>query len=112
MKACIIENNVVTNVIEVADEATANQLGATDLGPYPVIGDEVVNNSIPEMDARIQANTEGQVRATRNNLLIETDWWAVSDRTMTADETAYRQALRDLPEQEGFPNNVTYPTKP
>ncbi len=51
-------------------------------------------------------------RIKRNTLLAETDWWAVSDRTMTQAETDYRQALRDVPEQEGFPVNITWPTKP
>ena len=51
-------------------------------------------------------------RVKRNELLAETDWWAVADRTMTQAETDYRQALRDVPEQAGFPENVTWPTKP
>ena len=52
------------------------------------------------------------VRKERDELLTETDWWAVSDRTMTQAETDYRQALRDVPGQSGFPQNVTWPTKP
>ena len=52
------------------------------------------------------------VRGERNALLAETDWWAVSDRTMTQAEIDYRQALRDVPAQAGFPDNVTWPTKP
>lgn len=50
-------------------------------------------------------------RQERNRLLAETDWWAVSDRTMTVEQTSYRQALRDITAQAGFPN-VTWPTKP
>ena len=56
--------------------------------------------------------TENGIRSQRNALLAETDWWAVSDRTMTQAETDYRQALRDVPAQAGFPENVTWPTKP
>lgn len=52
------------------------------------------------------------VRQKRNALLAETDWWAVADRTMTQAEIDYRQALRDVPTQAGFPDNVTWPTKP
>ena len=51
-------------------------------------------------------------RNKRDRLLTETDWWAVSDRTMTQAETDYRQALRDVPQQEGFPTDITWPTKP
>ena len=51
-------------------------------------------------------------RSRRDRLIAETDWWATSDRTMTDAQTAYRQALRDVPEQSGFPNDITWPTKP
>jgi len=55
---------------------------------------------------------EKLVRKHRNILLAETDWWAVQDRTMTQAEIDYRQALRDVPAQAGFPENITWPTKP
>lgn len=48
----------------------------------------------------------------RAKLLADTDWWALSDHTMTAEQTAYRQALRDIPDQAGFPHTITWPTKP
>ena len=56
-----------------------------------------------------------ELRDKRNRLLSETDWWGTSDNTMTADQTKYRQDLRDLP--SGLDTvekvaNVTYPTKP
>tara|TARA_R100000995_G_C3435618_1_gene100686 strand:+ start:162 stop:437 length:276 start_codon:yes stop_codon:yes gene_type:complete len=50
-------------------------------------------------------------RLERNALLVETDWMACSDYTMTDAWKTYRQALRDLPAQSGFPN-VDFPTKP
>ena len=51
-------------------------------------------------------------RSNRNVLLAETDVWALSDRTMTDAQTAYRQALRDVTGQAGFPADITWPTKP
>tara|TARA_B110000971_G_scaffold38463_1_gene37293 strand:+ start:837 stop:1034 length:198 start_codon:yes stop_codon:yes gene_type:complete len=51
-------------------------------------------------------------RLDRDKRLAETDVWALSDRTMTAEQTAYRQALRDISSQDGFPENITWPTKP
>jgi len=51
-------------------------------------------------------------RDERDSLLAATDVWALSDRTMTAEQTAYRQALRDIPDQAGFPTDITWPTKP
>ncbi len=53
-----------------------------------------------------------QVRSKRDDLLTETDWWAVQDRTMTQAEVDYRQALRDITDQASFPTDITWPTKP
>ena len=52
------------------------------------------------------------VRAKRNDLLSQTDTWGLADYPATADELAYRQALRDITAQSGFPTDVTWPTKP
>lgn len=51
------------------------------------------------------------VRAKRNKLLAQSDVYALSDR-ITVDWTTYRQALRDITGQAGFPYSVTWPTKP
>ena len=53
-------------------------------------------------------------RHYRDNLLSETDVWALSDRTMTAEQTAYRQALRDITSHSNWPNlsDDDWPTKP
>lgn len=53
-----------------------------------------------------------QAREERNNLLAQTDWRAVSDLTLDSDWTTYRQALRDVPTQVGFPTSITWPIKP
>ena len=53
-----------------------------------------------------------EIRAKRNSLLAETDYLALSDTTLSSDMATYRQALRDVTSQEGFPTNVTWPTKP
>ena len=52
------------------------------------------------------------VREKRDAKLAETDWMANSDVTMASAWTTYRQGLRDVPAQSGFPNSVTWPTKP
>ena len=52
-----------------------------------------------------------EVRGTRDDLLKETDWYALSDVTMSSDMTTYRQALRDLPANVDL-SDITYPTKP
>ena len=52
------------------------------------------------------------LREERNRRLAETDWWASSDLTMTSAQTAYRQALRDIPASATSLDDVTWPTKP
>lgn len=59
-----------------------------------------------------EADAEENVRAERDRLLRETDEYALSDRTMTSEMTSYRQALRDVPTQSGFPFSVVWPTNP
>lgn len=52
------------------------------------------------------------LRAERDRLIAATDWWASSDLTMTAEQTAYRQALRDITDNATSLDDVTWPTKP
>ena len=53
-------------------------------------------------------------RTKRDTLLAETDWMALSDVTMTAEMTTYRQALRDITTHANWPNldEADWPTKP
>lgn len=62
--------------------------------------------SLPEEEAA------QRVRNHRDSLLRRTDWTALSDVTMSTEMSTYRQALRDITTQEGFPYDVTWPSKP
>jgi inorganic pyrophosphatase len=68
-----------------------------------------------ELDAALAA----EVRADRDGRLTEVDAvagnalrWAALDADTQTEWAAYRQALLDVPQQVGFPNTVTWPTKP
>ena len=64
-------------------------------------------------DAGSDTRKAAEVRAERSAKLAATDWTQITDAT--ADKTAwatYRQALRDISAQSGFPNNVTWPDAP
>ena len=73
-------------------------------------------------DVEEQAYRDGQLdrdlfslREKRNRLLAETDFYALSDVTMSDAMEAYRQDLRDLPSGLDTVDkvaNVTWPTKP
>lgn len=56
--------------------------------------------------------TEQEIRQKRNQLLAETDWMALKDTIMTVDWLQYRQALRDITNQDGYPDDIIWPTKP
>ena len=61
------------------------------------------------------ARALADMRTRRTRLLAETDFYALSDVTMSSDMTTYRQALRDLPSGLSTVddvNTVTWPTKP
>lgn len=64
------------------------------------------------VDNRPQSVAESLIRERREKLLAATDWMALSDVTMSAEMTTYRQALRDISSQSGFPYSVTWPTDP
>ena len=52
------------------------------------------------------------LRAERNARLAETDYFALSDSTLTDEMRTYRQALRDLPANTADPANPVWPVKP
>lgn len=78
--------------------------------------DPELRDGVWVQDWQIGAPSSGvkaeNIRSKRNELLAETDWWAVQDRTMSQAEVDYRQALRDITDQESFPDGVDWPTKP
>jgi len=80
---------------------------STDI-PQPTdveIQDEI-NRLIAEQPAK-------EARTQRDALLSQSDWTQVPDAPVDQQAWAeYRQALRDLPQQAGFPTEITWPAKP
>ena len=64
--------------------------------------------------ATLDAKTATANRKKRDELIAETDYLALSDNTLTAEMTTYRQALRDITSHANWPNLVDadWPTKP
>lgn len=54
------------------------------------------------------------IRQERNLLLAATDWTQAADVPQAVKDkyAMYRQALRDVPQQSGFPDNIQWPTQP
>lgn len=73
--------------------------------------------SVADLDAEGIAAKDAEqaksVREQRNQKLKDTDWTQVTDAPVDqAAWAAYRQALRDVPSQQGFPWDVQWPTQP
>lgn len=66
--------------------------------------------------AELLAQKEASIRSTRDYYLQLTDYLIVSDCPISEENkqlvVTYRQALRDLPESEGFPETVEWPEPP
>jgi len=65
----------------------------------------------PDFQADPVAASAKKVRADRDALLAASDHMALADR-ITDEWRTYRQALRDVPAQAGFPTSVTWPSEP
>ena len=86
------------------------------LSSADVIPEEGVSlETLPDIDdaitQRILETAWTRVRDDRDTRIALTDVWALPDRTMTAEQIAYRQALRDITNQSD-PNDIVWPTKP
>ncbi len=112
MRAHLIVDGVVTNTIEVDSldfmpglvEATEGGIG------WLYDGKTFSAPPVPQVSEAKQANS---VRVLRTEKLKECDWTQVIDAPVNQEEWAtYRQALRDITTQEGFPTTIVWPDKP
>lgn len=103
-----------------------------DYGVYPVVDAEIpvydknthrAERSVSEVDGQwkaswtveplLQGDAESNVRAIRDQKLSDSDWTQLSDSPRDKVVWAnYRQQLRDLPSQPGFPFTIDWPTPP
>jgi len=74
----------------------------------------VVNGKIDTISYHPQSGWEqvAAARSRRDSMLEQTDWRALPDAPGRDAWLSYRQALRDVPQQAGFPHNVVWPIKP
>ena len=78
--------------------------------------DALVFYSLPLGSLATDEDLAKEARAERDRLLSATDYLAMPDYPLDEERKAavlaYRQALRDIPEQAGFPRQIDWPTKP
>ena len=114
----IIEDEKVTSVVEWNGDVN---VWSPPEGSTAVVAGDSVGVGATYKDSTFTATAIASIspdanwvalRKTRNDLLTETDWWGVSDRTMTDAQKKYRQDLRDLPSTTSDPEDVIWPNKP
>lgn len=76
----------------------------------------IVSNKTVEEIASYDAAVADRVRAERNQKLSDSDWVVVMNAEagtgVPTEWAAYRQSLRDITDQAGFPHSVNWPVKP
>lgn len=109
-----------SSVILDLDDDGSCQVFAEATGDYAelyaraVSGDfgDVAHYSGPSEDELLR-EAEAVARSLRNRYLTESDWTQVADAPVDQSAwAAYRQALRDVPSQEGFPASIAWPIRP
>ena len=90
------------------EDENGSAIESDNASDFGITWDEV-NVKIQDLAA---AEPLKELRAERDRLIAETDWWASSDLTMTDAQTAYRQALRDITDSATSLDDVTWPTAP
>lgn len=123
------QEGLILNYVQCPDSEVNNQSvsGAAHVIEVPAtkVPDFIMNDvTVDLLTGDVLASTPKQfefdadqamrsIRKKRDKLLASSDWTQVSD--VQVDQSAwaaYRQALRDIPQQEGFPENIVWPTKP
>ena len=96
------------DILEVAATPTMSAGQTMDWGSGSVVGGKWQRFTVRD---KTDAELLAEVRGKRTELLLETDYFALSDVTMSSDMTNYRKALRDLPATVDL-TDIVYPTKP
>ena len=96
------------DILEVAIPPDLTAAQTMDWGSGSVVGGKWQRFTVRD---KTDAELLAEVRGTRDVLLEDTDFYALSDVTMSSDMTNYRKALRDLPATVDL-TDIVYPTKP
>ena len=122
--AYVIENDIVVNLIaadENTDLAAFNAQFVEDFYPLHIgcarkDGQWYYDNGMPVPRLDLLEMRIGMLKDAREELLKRTDWTQLPDSPLSPELkqewAVYRQALRDMPAQPGFPENVNFPAEP
>lgn len=113
--AAINGANIPLDAVEITAEQHAGLLEGQAAGQR-IIADENGFPVLADYPAPTDEQLSSHARTERNALLSACDWTVLSDAPLTEPEKAawieYRQDLRDVPDQAGFPQNIVWPSSP
>lgn len=105
--------------IEYVDSTPHDQVDSSTIPEWVNSCVTIVDQAINDEDnppALTNEELSANVREERKDLLEESDWTQLNDSplndTKKSEWATYRQSLRDIPTQSGFPSSITWPTKP
>jgi len=107
------ENNVVELVENLSFTTPTQKLSTVDA--YVDSGKAYsvkVESTTTEEQTALTTQKWIEIRNLRNNLLKNTDWRASSDLTLSNAWKNYRNDLRQIPQTQSDPFNITWPTEP
>jgi hypothetical protein len=114
MKKLINSDGAVVGVFkEIIEQANGYLCDGAEY-QFSVVGTCTIEDYDGELpDRRNPEDVAEQVREERDEKLVSSDWTQVLDAPVGQTAWAtYRQALRDVPQQDGFPLNVIWPDEP
>lgn len=108
-------DNIPSDAIEISSEIYAGLMEGQALGKC-IAPDADGNPILVDQPQPTEADRAASIRAARDALLKSCDWVVVraaeASQQIPPAWIAYRQALRDVPEQAGFPLSVNWPVLP
>lgn len=104
------EEQIPADRVEITEQRHGELMQAQSDG-MEIVGDD--NGNPITIDPSTKPMTAEDARQKREALLIDSDWTQMPDAPVDkAAWATYRQALRDVPSQSGFPDAIVWPTKP
>lgn len=107
---------IPVNITETTDEMSGNKLYSAYQIFAPVLTEHELTKAFGDLKDLYPEDFKNaafyHIRQKRDQLIAETDWWVLPDRTPTKEQIDYRQALRDIPKLYESPDVVIWPIKP
>ena len=113
MGSCLITPVDINASSDEIIDAVKTSMGTEEVSRLETIANTPADNLHRSFPLQTEEEKLSQkLRYQRNQLLLETDWWGSSDLVMTDAQKSYRQTLRQIPQEVGFPFETTFPTYP